>query len=836
MASDSDDADFFDKLVDSDSDDDRRPLPVAAVDVAEASAGDLAALTLADQPHPEPQPAPAGSQSDPKAEPQPPAAPPKAEEAAAAPTDAPSEAVVEAHSAAAHPEPEAPKLEAGADVKQVLWNDFGASGDGDPFGAEDAFFEGAVSRDDQSLQASVSAVEGHSVSTALDANANSQLDSTATAMESVDQSHNAQLDSTDPAYWESLYPGWKYDAATQQWYQVHALSAHQNSVELQAQPEPALEITGAEPDLTPAVVTATAELGADAAVVHPKANSETVVEAHPALTNIGSEPPETLVSSLKVEDTTILEGSSPSSEKGTQTAIKQVQWNDFGATDGADLFGDLVADGAEDAFFEGAMPGDQALQSSTMSAVDHNFPGGVVLDSKDNSQLNSRAAATESMNQSNSTQLDSTDPKYWESVYPGWKYDDVTQQWYQSAADNSNTVAALGIDNIQQQQFSPSFVQTSSQSTLETIAEEGSTNAASWGQDGSYMVPTEYPPNMLFYAEYQGWYFDTNTQQWHSLESYQQTAAQTAAALGGNRSAPHTQDSYASSYTQQSQWQPGALGNSNESDGSADSGLLGSFYGPDHKSENQIGQQADAQPLQSSTNIVNTFVPSTSQYTGTDNNQASYAGFQPSDSHQNAYKGLEQSTSDLSSSMGYQSGYTSSAPYAGHHGFKPFTSNQSWNKGFGHSTGQEVGYKGFEPSTVHQTSFEPSRDNQVNHVGFEPSINHGYGNFIPRESMYKEQTHAGSAAHMHLPENYWGTHSSGDFAQQLSIGPNGPSQQFGFSPHEQRSSAGRPPHALVTFGFGGKLVVLKDISSTTANFDSRNQVLWDCFFIIFFFQ
>ena len=38
-----------------------------------------------------------------------------------------------------------------------------------------------------------------------------------------------------------------------------------------------------------------------------------------------------------------------------------------------------------------------------------------------------------------------------------------------------------------------------------------------------------------------------------------------------------------------------------------------------------------------------------------------------------------------------------------------------------------------------------------------------------------------------------------------------------YSPSEGKSSAGRPPHALVTFGFGGKLVVMKD---TTVGFSS----------------
>jgi hypothetical protein len=197
--------------------------------------------------------------------------------------------------------------------------------------------------------------------------------------------------------------------------------------------------------------------------------------------------------------------------------------------------------------------------------------------------------------------------------------------------------------------------------------------------------------------------------------------------------------------------------------------------------------------LQSSTNYkphIDTFVPSTGQYTGSEGNQASYEGF------------------------------------------KPFTGNQGWYKGSEHSTTQEVGYKAFASSTNFQTGhkvFQPPKDHQAGYMAYEPS-GVGYGNsngpqdFVPKESMYNTQTHAGSSARTYVPNNFGGTQRAMDFSQQQMIGTNDPSQQFGFSPHEQRSSAGRPPHAVVTFGFGGKLVVLKEMSSITANFGSGNQV------------
>ncbi|KAK4422899.1 protein transport protein SEC16B [Sesamum alatum] len=51
------------------------------------------------------------------------------------------------------------------------------------------------------------------------------------------------------------------------------------------------------------------------------------------------------------------------------------------------------------------------------------------------------------------------------------------------------------------------------------------------------------------------------------------------------------------------------------------------------------------------------------------------------------------------------------------------------------------------------------------------------------------------------------------------------SAQISYTPAAGRSSAGRPAHALVTFGFGGKLIVLKDSSSTVSfNFGGQNHV------------
>src|SRR5262249_36051644 len=61
---------------------------------------------------------------------------------------------------------------------------------------------------------------------------------------------------------------------------------------------------------------------------------------------------------------------------------------------------------------------------------------------------------------------------------------------------------------------------------------------------------------------------------------------------------------------------------------------------------------------------------------------------------------------------------------------------------------------------------------------------------------------------------------------QLSFQSN---QEISYASDMGRSSAGRPPHALVTFGFGGKLIVMKESSILNSSFGSQVKN-WNTFF------
>ncbi|KAL3619398.1 hypothetical protein CASFOL_036968 [Castilleja foliolosa] len=72
--------------------------------------------------------------------------------------------------------------------------------------------------------------------------------------------------------------------------------------------------------------------------------------------------------------------------------------------------------------------------------------------------------------------------------------------------------------------------------------------------------------------------------------------------------------------------------------------------------------------------------------------------------------------------------------------------------------------------------------------------------------------------HKYVSNNFYSNQNSGGFSQQQFQ-----SSQMSYAPAAGRSSAGRPAHALVTFGFGGKLILLKENSCTESfNVGSQN--------------
>uniref|UniRef100_A0A5B7BHJ8 Protein transport protein sec16 n=1 Tax=Davidia involucrata TaxID=16924 RepID=A0A5B7BHJ8_DAVIN len=91
----------------------------------------------------------------------------------------------------------------------------------------------------------------------------------------------------------------------------------------------------------------------------------------------------------------------------------------------------------------------------------------------------------------------------------------------------------------------------------------------------------------------------------------------------------------------------------------------------------------------------------------------------------------------------------------------------------------------------------------------------GFQGFVPAEnlSQHHNQHKREPSQEIHFSPAYFDSKKSLNFSQQ----PLQSGNQFSSASNEGRSSDGHPPHALVTFGFGGKLIVMKDNSSFLTN-------------------
>ena len=331
----------------------------------------------------------------------------------------------------------------------------------------------------------------------------------------------------------------------------------------------------------------------------------------------------------------------------------------------------------------------------------------------------------------NGQDLNST--QYWESVYPGWKYDHNTGQWYQLEGHDANANANANADtsgnvsssvNMQESFLASNSValdQRSDSYHLEqTAASSVAGNVPDWNQvsRGS----TEYPAHMVFDPQYPGWYYDTISQEWKSMDSY---AAAVDYSKGVDNNQQHVHKNEQSYGSQSLASQDGVT----NWDGSLSS------YNQQNMSTWQTQQTAQ------SVNI-------------------GYAGSQQL-GNQYAMKDYGTVNHQTESSRGLDGGFGVSA------GFQSVNSAGSFT---------QLHYQTKEEKSQ-ETHFLPAQFNSLNVAPF------------PSQPVQSQ--------------------SSSTFSYAGSI---------------ERTSANRPPHALVTFGFGGKLVVMKDVSSLHTNSAYGSQV------------
>ncbi|XP_072966572.1 protein transport protein SEC16A homolog [Typha angustifolia] len=463
-------------------------------------------------------------------------------------------------------------------------------------------------------------------------------------------------------------------------------------------------------------------------------------------------------------------GSSMLKSSGSKgTSVKEVQWSAFGANTQQFVQGGFdsdsnfsMGDGSLHDWKADAKP-KQGFMESPKQGLMENMNQGFMENPLENQTAcvgSSDIQDTQIYRSGTEQVVDANDPQYWENLYPGWKYDPSTGQWYQldnfNATSNGqwdNSAASVKPqDNYEENAHATayetasvesdiSYLQKTAQSVLETIAEESTiSNVSNCNQELS--GSTEYPPNMVFDIQYPGWYYDTNTQQWYTLESYMQSTQMMVKGL-----VSEDQSSLAGL----------TEGNHN-------------LYNEPGHSERSTIQNQGSQELEGDWN-------------------ASTINYNRQNLWQPEAVGNSQDSQYVSGNNLAQSFY-GSMEHSGSH------------------TNQQIGFKTSEHNTIH---------NYGNFNGIIESQS-----FVPAESAFRfNPKTVEQSPQVHFPNSITNDQNIISLSQQSFQNTDASYSQLSYTPYEGMSSAGRPAHALVAFGFCGKLIVMKNANSFSTNFGNQ---------------
>ncbi|KAI3713300.1 hypothetical protein L1987_71875 [Smallanthus sonchifolius] len=460
--------------------------------------------------------------------------------------------------------------------------------------------------------------------------------------------------------------------------------------------------------------------------------------------------------------------------------VKEVQWAAFTAkpvengSNGFGSYSDFFTEFGDDLVEQKGERGD--LVSSQQNVVSGS--SSVVDDSlhMENSSYNSHQfQELQAYGEQSSGGQDPNSSQYWENLYPGWKYDANTGQWYQvddaaanvQGAYDSNTASEWTASN------EVSYLQQTTQSVVGAVAEKG-TNESVTSWNSVSQENNGYPLHMVFDPQYPGWYYDLNTQEWCSLDAYNSgLVVQDHDQVNQNRFFSANMTSYGNdqkTYGKQDQL--------DKLSGSEDFSSQGQNYNWKGSFSNSEQQGLTMwQPAQDQVN-QNGFSGNNTYYGNDENMQSGFEGF--SSQGQN-YK-LKGSVSNVE-----QQGSTiwgqSNSDFTGNQGShgNSFPSDNHVNQSF-HYGG---------------TASSFTRPGQVSNEfpGAQSFVPGGNFNQPFSQSTFKQ------SEMMNIPKTYGGQNQA-SYSHQVSTAG--------------RSSAGAPSHALVSFGFGGKLIVMKD-SATLMN-------------------
>ncbi|KAJ0048791.1 hypothetical protein Pint_15865 [Pistacia integerrima] len=477
--------------------------------------------------------------------------------------------------------------------------------------------------------------------------------------------------------------------------------------------------------------------------------------------------------------------SDSSASKNGGSVVKEVGWSAFNA-DGKQQNGNHGF-GSDSDFFSGWEDNSMEFPTRVEENVNLNASGFV----SGNEVLKAAGSIDNSVNydfnaQSQESQVDGAQEMvnghdmnssvYWENLYPGWKYDMNTGQWYQvdmTASIQGGSDATSGNDwNVVSEKSEVSYLKQSSQSVVETLPETSTTESVSnWSSQVSQRDNNGYPEHMVFDLQYPGWYYDTIAQEWRSLESYDSARQSTVQAH-----AQQSQNGFASTGTY--------MDNSN------------SIYGKFGQADT-YGSQVDGNQIQHGlqADIYG------SQGLGNLDQQGSWAQTYSNYNQQ----GLNMLQSETVAKLIDASNFSQHQQVDNFYDSKASMNNHVDQQKSFNSMGTVASYD--KASQVHA---------EANGVA-------GFKSFVPSDNFSHQlnQPYVKQNEQMQFSNDYYGGQQAVNVPQQSFQS----GCQNSYAPNMGRSSAGRPPHALITFGFGGKLIVMKDNNSLhNSSYGSQDHV------------
>ncbi|KAL8256214.1 hypothetical protein R6Q59_031281 [Mikania micrantha] len=427
---------------------------------------------------------------------------------------------------------------------------------------------------------------------------------------------------------------------------------------------------------------------------------------------------------------------------GGTAGVKEVQWSDFGSGSM-----EINAFGSYPDFFYELGDGlvdqtgkvDSFLNSESNDGVNNSSLVKNVNDYSQQVRFNQVCA------DKGEQETESSDPsnQYWENLYPGWRYDASTTQWYQVDENYNETSYAQGTNNpnaasdwtVSNQKSQISSLQQSVQPVVGDVVETGKTESitnwnsvshsndnneclSNWNQDFQD-TDKVYPSHMVFDPQYPGWYYDLNAQEWCSLDDYNSQSTVVA---------------------------------------------------HDQVNQNEFGT--------SSTCYKNV--------------QKTYSEKEQNYNWNGSFSNAEQSSTTWKPNV-----VANSAPIDDFRNNQQVANQNGSNFHVDNHVTQQQSYD-YAGTTIHLSN------------GF-PALS-GSQSFVPYSQPFGQPLEQSET--MNVQKAYGNQNQSSYFQPPVHSG-----HQISYASRAGRSSAGRPPHALVTFGFGGKLIVMKD---STAHKDASN--------------